>query len=376
MSRAYASTLHISFDVRGGLLIRQIHHWAALLFVAAMLSHMFRMFFTGALPQAARGQLDHRRLLLILGIVEGFAGYSLPDDLLSGTGLRIADAIMLSIPVIGTWVSFAVFGGEFPGDDIIPRLYIVHVLLIPAIILALIAVHVGARRYQKHTQFPGPGATENNVVGERMLPDRSRPRAAGSSSSSSACVAALGGLFQINPIWLFGPYNPAQVSVRLAAGLVHGLPGRLDPICSRPGRSDLLGTTDLRRSSGRPSCCPAIMITLARALSVHRGADDQGQTRCTTCCSGRGTCRCAPSLGAMALTFYVVLLISGGNDLFAYKFDISLNAMTWVGRIALIVLPPLAYVGDLPALPRPAAARPGGARARHRDRHHQAAADR
>ena len=114
MSKAYESTLRISFDVRGGLVIRQIHHWAALMFVAAMLIHMMRVFFTGAFRKPREFNWIIGILLLVLGVIEGFAGYSLPDDLLSGTGLRIADAIMLSSPVIGSWMSFLVFDGEFP----------------------------------------------------------------------------------------------------------------------------------------------------------------------------------------------------------------------------------------------------------------------
>ncbi|HST64157.1 MAG TPA: cytochrome b, partial [Mycobacteriales bacterium] len=137
MSRAYDTTLNLSFDVRGGLLMRQIHHWSALLFVAAMVAHMLRTFFTGAFRKPRELNWLLGVGLLTMGIVEGFAGYSLPDDLLSGTGLRIAHAIMLSIPVVGTWVAYAVFGSEFPGTEIIARLYIAHVLLIPGIILAL-----------------------------------------------------------------------------------------------------------------------------------------------------------------------------------------------------------------------------------------------
>jgi ubiquinol-cytochrome c reductase cytochrome b subunit len=142
MSKAYESTLNITFDVRGGLVIRQIHHWAALMFVGAMLIHMFRVFFTGAFRKPRELNWLIGLTLIVLGIIEGFAGYTLPDDLLSGTGLRIADAIMLSIPVLGTWVSFLVFGGTFPGDVIIGRFYIVHVLLIPAILAALIGAHL------------------------------------------------------------------------------------------------------------------------------------------------------------------------------------------------------------------------------------------
>src|SRR6478609_863887 len=124
MSEAYKTTLDITFDVRGGLIIRQIHHWAALLFVAAMLIHMCRVFFTGAFRKPRELNWLIGLGLIGLGIIEGFVGYSLPDDLLSGTGLRIADAIMLSIPVVGTWLSFMIFGGTFPGDVIIDRFYI------------------------------------------------------------------------------------------------------------------------------------------------------------------------------------------------------------------------------------------------------------
>ena len=152
MSEAYASTLHISFDVRGGLLMRQMHHWSAILFVAAMIVHMLRVFFTGAFRKPRElNWLIGLGLLLLLGIVEGFAGYSLPDDLLSGTGLRIAEGLMRSIPVVGTYMSFFVFGGEFPGDDFIPRLYIVHVLLIPGLLLgADHRAHAAARLPQAH----------------------------------------------------------------------------------------------------------------------------------------------------------------------------------------------------------------------------------
>src|SRR3954462_12748528 len=211
MSQAYRSTLDITFDVRGGLIIRQIHHWAALLFLAAMLVHMFRVFFTGAFRKPREMNWLIGLGLIGLSIIEGFAGYSLPDDLLSGTGLRIADAIMLSIPVIGTWVSFLVFGGPFPGNLIIGRFYIAHVLLIPAILAALIGAHLALVVRQKHTQFPGHGRTEDSVSGERVFPLYAA-KAGGFFFIVFGVCAALGGLAQINPVWLFGPYQPAAVS--------------------------------------------------------------------------------------------------------------------------------------------------------------------
>ena len=340
MSRAYASTLHISFDVRGGLIIRQIHHWAALLFVAAMLIHMLRIFLTEAFRKPREVNWLIGLTLLVLGVVEGFAGYSLPDDLLSGTGLRIADAIILSIPLVGTWTSFLVFGGEFPGTEIVGRLYIVHVLLIPAILAALIGLHLAIMIRQKHTDFPGPGKTESTVTGIRFYPTFSA-KATGFFFIVFGLLAALGGLAQINPIWLFGPYNPAQVSsgsqpdwyMAMLDGSTrlfpswetrlwgHTVPALFWPTVVLPGV--LIGLA---------AAYPFLEAKMTRDRAAHNLLQRPRDVPVRT------------SLGAMALTFCFVLFVSGGNDLIAKAFDISLNAMTWGGRIATLVLPPLAYV--------------------------------
>ena len=340
MSRAYDTTLNLSFDVRGGLLMRQIHHWAALLFVAAMTVHMLRIFFTGAFRKPREINWLLGVTLLTLGILEGFTGYSLPDDLLSGTGLRIAHAIMLSIPVVGTWIAYAIFGAEFPGTEIIPRFYIVHVLLIPGIILALIAVHVGLVVKQKHTQFPGPGRTEHNVIGERMYPLYGA-KAGGFFMLVFAVLALLGGLFQINPVWLYGPYNPAQVSAGTQPDWYMGF---LD------GSIRLFPAWELRFWNYTISpilwptvILPGIMFTLLALYPFIEARLIKDRASHNLLQRPRDV-PVRTSLGAMALTFYLVLLISGGNDIIANKFDISLNAMTWWGRLSLIVLPPLAYL--------------------------------
>ena len=211
MSEAYASTLHISFDVRGGLIIRQIHHWAALIFVAAMVVHMCRVFFTGAFRKPRETNWIIGFIMLTLSFIEGLAGYSLPDDLLSGTGLRITEGVLLSMPVVGTYLSFFLFGGQFPGEDIIPRLYTAHVLLIPGIFLALITVHLMLVWYQKHTQYPRPGRTEKNAVGYPFFPVYTA-KAGGFFFITFGVTTLLSAFASINPIWLFGPYNPAQIS--------------------------------------------------------------------------------------------------------------------------------------------------------------------
>ena len=176
-----------------------------------MFVHMFRTYFTGAFRKPREANWVIGVVLILIGTFEGFSGYSLPDDLLSGTGLRIASGITLSVPVVGTWVHWMLFGGEFPGTEIIPRLYIIHVLILPGLLLALIAVHVGLVWYQKHTQFPGPGRTETTSSASGSCRS-SRPRAGRSSRSRPASSGMMAGIFQINPIWNMGPYDAAHIS--------------------------------------------------------------------------------------------------------------------------------------------------------------------
>jgi len=340
MSGAYASSLDISFDVRGGLLMRQIHHWAALLFVAAIFVHMMRIFFTGAFRKPREANWTIGILLLVLATLEGFTGYSLPDDLLSGTGLRIASAIVLSVPVIGTWGQYAVFGGEFPGDDIIGRFYIAHVLLIPGILLILISVHLLLVVKQKHTQFPGPGKSESNVLGHRFYPVF---MANGGSLFMVvfAVVAALGGLVQMNPIWLYGPYNPAQVS---SGSQPDWYVGFLD------GSTRLFPDWDISIFGYQipaifwpTAVLPGVLVTLLLLYPLIERKLTKDTARHNLLQRPRDV-PVRTSLGMMVITFYMILWISGGNDLIADKFNISLNAMTWIGRIGLIVLPPIVYM--------------------------------
>ena len=200
MSEAYASTLHLSFDVRGGMLLRQTHHWAAMVFIAAMLIHLMRVFVTGAYRKPREVTWVVGATSLLLGVLEGFVGYSLPDDLLSGTGLRIAHGIVASTPVVGTYLDMWAFGGEFPGDQAIPRLYVVHVLLLPGLLLALVGLHLLLVWVQKHTQWRGPGRAEENVVGQPFLPVYVA-KTTGFFMIVFGLLTLMGGLLAINPIW-------------------------------------------------------------------------------------------------------------------------------------------------------------------------------
>ena len=340
MTEAYASALDISFDVRGGLLMRQIHHWAALFFVGAMSVHMLRVFFTGAFRKPRELNWVIGTVLLTLGIVEGFAGYSLPDDLLSGTGLRITEGIILASPVVGTWVASLLFGGEFPGTDFIPRLFTIHVLLVPGLILALVTAHMLMVVFHKHTQFPGPGRTNNNVVGYPLLPVYIA-KAGGFFFIVFGITTLLGALVTINPIWMFGPYVPNAVS---AGSQPDWYMGFLDgAVRLMPGiEVTILGATLSLNMIVPAMVIPGIMFTLmglypwieawaAGDKSAHNLLDRPRNAPTRT------------GLGVMALTFYCILWASGGNDLIAITFGLSINAITWTLRFALFLLPPLAF---------------------------------
>src|SRR6516165_12270109 len=211
MSQAYQSTLNISFDIRGGLLIRQIHHWAADLFMVAIMAHMLRIFFTGAYRKPREVNWLIGVVLFTLGMLEGLFGYSLPDDQLSGAGLRIFEGVLQGIPIVGTYAAYFLFGGPFPGSSIIPRMYIIHVLLIPGVILALITAHLFIMVHQKHTQMPGLGNTERNVTGQPFFPYFMAKGGAWFFFIFTA-LALLATFAQINPIWLYGPYTPLAIS--------------------------------------------------------------------------------------------------------------------------------------------------------------------
>jgi ubiquinol-cytochrome c reductase cytochrome b subunit len=341
MSEAYASTLEISFDVRGGLLLRQMHHWSAMLFIAAMFVHMMRIFFTGAFRKPREVNWIIGGLLLMLCILEGFAGYSLPDDLLSGTGLRIADGLMKSVPVLGTYVSFFVFGGEFPGDDIVPRLFTVHVLLIPGLLLALIGAHMLLLVYHKHTQWPGPGKTEKNVVGPPMLPIYAA-KAGGFFFMVFGVTALMGGLLTINPIWMYGPYDPSKVTagsqpdwyMGVAEGLLRIMPG---------WETEIFGSTISWNIFLPGVVAPGIIFTTVLLYPFIEEWITGDKREHHLLQRPRNAPTRTAFLVAM-MTLYGLLWAAGGNDILAVVFNLNLNYITWFMRVAIFVGPVIAFI--------------------------------
>jgi quinol---cytochrome-c reductase cytochrome b subunit len=341
MSEAYASSLNISFDVRGGLLMRQMHHWAAMIFVAAMMVHLLRVYFTGAFRKPRELNWVIGSLLLLLGTLEGFTGYSLPDDLLSGTGIRAADGFMKSMPVVGTYMSFFLFGGEFPGDSIIPRLYTVHVLLIPGILLALIAAHMLLLVYHKHTQWPGPGRTEQNVVGYPMLPVY-MAKAGGFFFVVFGVLAAMGAILTINPVWRYGPYNPAEVTAGSQPDWYMGWPDGALRIM--PGwETHLWGNWTLSWNVFFPIIVlPGLMFTILMMLPFIESwiTGDKREHHLLE------RPRNAPTRTALMvalMTFYGILWMAGGNDIIAIKLRLSINQITYFNRVAVFIGPVIAF---------------------------------
>ncbi|WP_306333628.1 cytochrome bc complex cytochrome b subunit [Streptomyces sp. KL118A] len=340
MTRAYESTVDISMEVRGGLLIRQIHHWAALVFVAGMLVHMMRVFFTGAFRKPRELNWAFGWTLLFLGIITGLTGYSLPDDMLSGTGIRFAQGAILATPVIGTYLSFFLFGGEFPGDDIIPRLYPIHILLLPGIMLGLVVVHLILVFYHKHTQFAGPGKTEKNVVGAPLLPVYIA-KAGGFFFLVFGVLAVMGAVATINPVWLMGPYRPDLVStgaqpdwyLGFSEGLIRVMPG---------WEINAWGHT-LNLGVFIPfALFPLILL----AIGVYPFIESwvKGDRREHHIADRPRNAPVRTGLGVAWLALFGVLMVGGGNDLWVTHFHLSINAVTWFVRIGAFVVPVLAFL--------------------------------
>jgi ubiquinol-cytochrome c reductase cytochrome b subunit len=340
MSEAYQSTLNISFDVRGGLLMRQIHHWAADLFMAALTIHMLRVFFTGAYRKPREVNWLIGIVLFSLGLIEGLFGYSLPDDQLSGAGLRIFEGVLQGIPIVGTYLAYFLFGGGFPGNVIVPRMYIIHVLLIPGILLALITAHLFIMFHQKHTQMPGKGNTERNVTGQPFYP-YFLAKGGAWFFFIFASMTLLATFATINPIWLYGPYTPVAISSASQPDWYMGiLEGSLRMMPA--WEINFLGHT----------LSMSVLIPFALPLTVILGGAtlwpffEQWATGDKSYHHINDRPRNAPvrtGVGIATVVFYGVLWAEGANDVIADKLQIPLYTVTWISRVLIFVGPVLGF---------------------------------
>ncbi|PZF65094.1 ubiquinol-cytochrome c reductase cytochrome b subunit [Curtobacterium sp. MCBD17_013] len=337
MSAAYQSTLNISFDIRGGLFVRQIHHWAALLFVASIMLHMLRVYFTGAFRKPRELNWVFGFLLWVLAMAEGFTGYSLPDDLLSGNGLRIIVGMIEGVPVIGVWIAYLLFGGEFPGTAIVGRLYTLHILLLPAILVAVLGVHLVLVVINKHTQYAGPGRTNENVVGVPILPAFAA-KAGGFFFIVAGILALIASLFTINPIWTYGPYDPSPVSagtqpdwyIGFADGALRLVPPHWEFV--------IWGNYTLSMNILAPIIVLVLLIS-AILLYPFLEAWVTGDKREHHIADRPRNAPTRTAIGAAGMTLYGGLWAAASSDIIATHFMVSLNHVIHVVQ-AMVVLGP------------------------------------
>lgn len=340
MSAALDSTLNLSFDIRGGLLVRQIHHWAALTFVAGIGVHMLRIFFTGAFRKPRELNWVIGFILFILAMAEGFTGYSLPDDLLSGNGLRIIEGMILGIPVIGTWTSFLLFGGEFPGTAIVGRLYTLHILLLPAILVGLLVLHLMLMVINKHTQFAGPGRRNSNVVGYPMMPIY-MSKMGGFFFITFGVIVLIASLFTINPIWNYGPYDPSPVSagtqpdwyIGFADGALRLVPPHLEFVwLDHTWSFNIL----------IPLGVIGLFIVLVLIYPFIEGWVT-GDKREHHIAQRPRNAPTRTAIGVAGVIFYAVLWAAASSDIIATHFSLTMEGVIHALQILLIVGPIIGY---------------------------------
>ena len=342
MSEAYASTLGISFDVRGGLLVRQMHHWSTLIFMASILVHLLRHFFTGSFRKPRELNWLIGVAMFTLVMLNGLFGYSLPDDLLSGTGIRILEGVLASIPLVGSYAVMFLFGGEFPGTDIIPRLYVIHILLIPGILAALIPLHAIVLTWrQTHTQFPGKRASNTTQYGYPFFP-------VFIAKTTSLFLWVLGvttllaAFVQINPVWLFGPYDPGAISSGSQPDWYMGwLEGALRIM---PGWEITLWGHTVSMNVVVPALVvPGLLFT---GLAVYPWVERwvTGDHQIHHLLDRPRDVPARTGIGVGGVVFYGTLWLAGANDVIAERFSIPLFWTTWFFRGLIILGPVLGYV--------------------------------
>lgn len=335
MSDAYASALHLSFDVRAGLWMRQVHHWAAVIFIGAIALHMLRVFFTGAFRRPRQLSWLVGATLLTVAIFSGFTGYSVVDDLLSGTGVVIGYSVLLSVPVVGAWLASFLFGGPVPNPNVVPRLYSIHVMVLPGLLALLMVIHLLIIWRQKHTNYPGPNRSNHSIVGTHLWPTYAS-KATGFFFIVAGFIAALGALVQINPIWIYGPFEPTAVTTAAQPDWYLGwLEGalRLFPAFSLwigpyfiPNvffSGALVGMVIL----GGLYFWPFIEAAVTHDREIHHVLDRPRDRPMRT------------AIGAAGITFLIMLLIAGSDDVIAVLLSKDIITVVNVLRALTLIVP-------------------------------------
>jgi ubiquinol-cytochrome c reductase cytochrome b subunit len=312
MSQAYQSVLAISFDVRGGLLIRQVHHWSANLFVAAVILRLLRVFFRGRFSGRALPDWLIWVTLLPLGMLAAYTGTILPDDGLSGGSLGVITGVLESVPVVGTHLVLWIFAGAPPGHQIIGRDYWVHILVLPALAGALLLLS-----FRPSLRWP-----------RRVRPDPLLLFTCG-------VLVLLGTIAQINPVWLVGPYQAGSIS---SGAVPDWYMGFLD------GPLRIMPAWELS-VAGHPLALGVLVAGLVvpglffTGLALYPLADRR-------IAAGRppGGLANRTAAGVAGLTFYLLLWAAAANDQIAYHLHLDLYTVTWIFRVLVIAGPTLAFL--------------------------------
>lgn len=338
VSKAFASTMAISYEVGGGLLVRQAHHWAALLLPASLILQVLVMFFTGGFRRPRQWSWVLLFLLLIVALVGGWSGYALPDDMLSGSGLRIVQGIVLAIPVVGTWVSALLFGGEFPGT-IIENLYPIHVAIVPALLIVLVLALVRLWYVHQPAQFAGPGRTEENVVGVPFA--NAAVRATGLFAIVCGILLLVSATVTISPIWLYGPSSPGDASAGSQPDWYTGfLDGALRLVPPR-WEVELFGHT-----WSIALLAPLLVVSVfLLAVAVYPFVENwaSGDHRDHHLLDRPRNAPTRTAIGVAGIVFYGVLWGSASADLVATHFHLTIEGVIHVLQIILLIGPAIGF---------------------------------
>jgi len=338
MSEAYKSVVDISFEVKAGLLIRQAHHWAADAFLAAIVLHLMRIFFTGAFRRPRELTWLVGLFMLFAAMLEGYLGYSLVDDLLSGMGLAIGYSVAMSIPLLGGNLTMLLWGAPYPGDpEFESRMYITHVLILPVAIGTLIAIHLTLVASRHHTQFRRkPRQTDRMLLGVPTFPGQT-PRSLGLLCAVTAVIFGLAGLVQINPIWQWGPYETGLSTNGAQPDWYLGwLIGALRLV---PGFDVTIGDFTLVPNpfwGGALFPLLVLVVLVAYPWMERRITGDRASHNVLD------RPRDAPGRTAFGVAFFVwvaLMFFAGSADRVLVFLGLSYEAQVWVYRVAVWVAP-------------------------------------
>ncbi|UOE44282.1 cytochrome bc1 complex cytochrome b subunit [Agromyces larvae] len=335
MSKALESTLFLSFEVPGGLLMRQAHHWAGLLLPAALIMQLLVTFFTGAFRRPRQWSWVLLFLVFLMALLAGWSGYALPDDLLSGTGLRIVEGIVLGIPVVGTWLSALLFGGEFPGQ-IIEHLAPVHILIAPAGLVLFLALRIRLAFRHGPAQFAGPGRTEGNAVGLPLLPQLA-VRAGALFLIVVGLILGFAATVTVAPVWLFGPSSPADASAGSQPDWYTGfLDGALRLV--PPGWEVEWFSRTWTLAVIVPLLVVGVFLALV-AVYPFLEAWITGDRREHHLLDRPRNAPGRTGIGVAAIVFYGALWGAASADLIATHFQVGLEATIWMFRVLVVAGP-------------------------------------